>query len=69
MLYELLYPLRLKAAWLGGLNVLRYIPFRAVAATLTAMLMSFLMSPGSSASCRRSRSARSSARTRPRTTR
>jgi len=45
MLYELLYPLRLKAAWLGGLNVLRYIPFRAVAATLTAMLMSFLMSP------------------------
>ena len=45
MLYELLYPLRLKIAWLGGLNVLRYIPFRAVAATLTAMLMSFLMSP------------------------
>jgi phospho-N-acetylmuramoyl-pentapeptide-transferase len=45
MLYELLYPLRHHAPWLGGLNVLRYIPFRAVAATLTAMLMSFLMSP------------------------
>lgn len=45
MLYELLYPLRLKIAWLGGLNVLRYVPFRAVAATLTAMLMSFLLSP------------------------
>lgn len=45
MLYELLYPLRHHAHWLGGLNVLRYIPFRAVAATITAMLMSFLMSP------------------------
>ncbi len=45
MLYELLYPLRLKAAWLSGLNVLRYVPFRAVAATITALLMSFLMSP------------------------
>ncbi|MBK7400725.1 MAG: phospho-N-acetylmuramoyl-pentapeptide-transferase [Myxococcales bacterium] len=42
MLYELLYPLR---HHIGGLNVLRYVPFRAVAATLTAMLMSFLMSP------------------------
>jgi phospho-N-acetylmuramoyl-pentapeptide-transferase len=45
MLYELLYPLRHKAVWLGGLNVLRYVPFRAVAATITAMLMSFVMSP------------------------
>jgi phospho-N-acetylmuramoyl-pentapeptide-transferase len=45
MLYELLYPLRHHASWLGGLNVLRYIPFRAVAATITAMLMSFFMSP------------------------
>jgi phospho-N-acetylmuramoyl-pentapeptide-transferase len=45
MLFELLYPLRHKAPWLGGLNVLRYIPFRAVAATITAMLMSFLLSP------------------------
>ncbi len=42
MLYELLYPLR---HHVGGLNVLRYVPFRAVAATLTAMLMSFLLSP------------------------
>ena len=45
MHFELLYPLRHKAHWLGGLNVLRYIPFRAVAATMTAMLMSFLLSP------------------------
>ena len=45
MLYELLYPLRHNAHWLGGLNVLRYVPFRAIAATITAMLMSFLMSP------------------------
>lgn len=45
MLFELLYPLRHKAAWLTGLNVLRYVPFRAVAATITAMIMSFLMSP------------------------
>ena len=45
MLFELLYPLRHKGGWLTGFNVLRYIPFRAVAATLTAMLMSFVMSP------------------------
>ncbi len=45
MLFELLYPLRHRYPWLGPLNVLRYIPFRAVAATLTAMLMSFLLSP------------------------
>jgi phospho-N-acetylmuramoyl-pentapeptide-transferase len=45
MLYELLYPLRFSAPWLGGLNVLRYVPFRAVAATITAMLMCFLLSP------------------------
>jgi phospho-N-acetylmuramoyl-pentapeptide-transferase len=45
MLFELLYPLRHRHPWLGPLNVLRYIPFRAVAATLTAMFMSFLMSP------------------------
>ena len=45
MLYELLYPLRHSASWLGWLNVLRYVPFRVIAATLSAMLISFLISP------------------------
>jgi phospho-N-acetylmuramoyl-pentapeptide-transferase len=45
MIYELLYPLRHSAEWLGFLNVLRYIPFRAIAATITAMLMSFVLAP------------------------
>jgi phospho-N-acetylmuramoyl-pentapeptide-transferase len=40
-----LYPLRHSAEWLGFLNVLRYIPFRAIAATITAMLMSFVLAP------------------------
>ena len=45
MLYELLYPLRHKAEWLGWLNVLRYVPFRVIMATITAMLISFFMAP------------------------
>jgi len=45
MLYELLYPLRNHAPWLSFLNVLRYVPFRAIAATATAMLLSFALSP------------------------
>ena len=45
MIYELLFPLRHYAEWLGFLNVLRYIPFRAIAATITAMLMSFVLAP------------------------
>jgi phospho-N-acetylmuramoyl-pentapeptide-transferase len=45
LIYELLYPLRHSAEWLGFLNVLRYIPFRAIAATITAMLMSFVLAP------------------------
>ena len=45
MIYELLYPLRHSAEWLGFLNVLRYIPFRVIAATITAMLMSFVLAP------------------------
>ena len=45
MLYELLYPLRHDAPWLGFLNVLRYVPFRAIASTVSAMLISFLLSP------------------------
>ncbi|MDD5307091.1 MAG: phospho-N-acetylmuramoyl-pentapeptide-transferase [Deltaproteobacteria bacterium] len=45
MLYELLYPLRHEAPWLGWLNVLRYVPFRLIAAMLTAMFICFALSP------------------------
>ncbi|MFO0675543.1 MAG: phospho-N-acetylmuramoyl-pentapeptide-transferase [Polyangiaceae bacterium] len=45
MIYELLFPLRSAASWLNWLNVLRYVPFRAIAATITAMLISFFVSP------------------------
>ena len=45
MIYELLYPLRHDASWLRWLNVLRYVPFRVIAATMTAMLLSFFVSP------------------------
>jgi phospho-N-acetylmuramoyl-pentapeptide-transferase len=45
MLYEMLFPLRHDAAWLGWLNVLRYVPFRTIAATVTAMLIAFVLSP------------------------
>jgi phospho-N-acetylmuramoyl-pentapeptide-transferase len=44
MLYELLFPLH-TIRGLSALYVLRYIPFRAVAATMSAMIMSFVMSP------------------------
>jgi len=45
MLYALLYPLHDDAPWLGFLNVVRYIPFRVIAAILTAMVISFALSP------------------------
>jgi phospho-N-acetylmuramoyl-pentapeptide-transferase len=45
MIYELLYPLRHDASWLRWLNVLRYVPFRIIAATMTAMLICFALSP------------------------
>jgi len=44
-MYEFLYPLRHTVSWLGWLNVLRYVPFRVIAATITAMLISFFISP------------------------
>jgi phospho-N-acetylmuramoyl-pentapeptide-transferase len=44
MIYELLFPLR-QYPWLGFLNVLRYVPFRIIAATVTAMFLSFFVSP------------------------
>jgi phospho-N-acetylmuramoyl-pentapeptide-transferase len=45
MIYELFYPLRHLASWLGWLNVLRYVPFRAIAATITALLLAFVLAP------------------------
>lgn len=44
MIYELLYPLS-REEGLSFLNVLRYIPFRAVSAMLTAMLLTFFLYP------------------------
>ncbi len=45
MIYEWLYPLSTQFGWAGVLNVLRYQPFRAIMATITAMLISFLVAP------------------------
>lgn len=45
MIYEWLYPLSTQFGWAGVLNVLRYQPFRAIMATLSAMLLSFLVAP------------------------
>jgi phospho-N-acetylmuramoyl-pentapeptide-transferase len=45
VIYTLLYGLRNKAAWLNWLNVLRYIPFRAIASAFTALLISFFLGP------------------------
>jgi phospho-N-acetylmuramoyl-pentapeptide-transferase len=45
LIYELLYPLSHEFGWASALNVLRYTPFRAIMATITAMLMSFLVAP------------------------
>ncbi len=45
MIYELLYPLSTKYGWASALNVLRYTPFRAIMATITAMLLCFLLAP------------------------
>jgi len=44
VIYELLYPLH-RFAHLRWLNVLRYVPFRVIMATLTAMIISFLVAP------------------------
>lgn len=45
MLFELLWNLRLEASWLSWLNVVRYLPFRAIAALLTALFLSFAIYP------------------------
>ncbi|MEM1032590.1 MAG: phospho-N-acetylmuramoyl-pentapeptide-transferase [Myxococcota bacterium] len=45
MIYELFYPLKFHYSWLSWLNVLRYVPFRTIMATLTAMVLTFLLAP------------------------
>jgi phospho-N-acetylmuramoyl-pentapeptide-transferase len=45
VLYELLFPLRHDSDWLGFLNVLRYVPFRTIASTASAMFLAFALSP------------------------
>jgi len=45
VIYELLYPLSTQFGWLRVLNVLRYVPFRIIMATLTAMLLCFFLAP------------------------
>jgi phospho-N-acetylmuramoyl-pentapeptide-transferase len=45
MIYEWFYPLSTKFGWAGALNVLRYLSFRVIMATITAMLLSFLVAP------------------------
>jgi phospho-N-acetylmuramoyl-pentapeptide-transferase len=45
MIYELLYPLSSEFGWASILNVLRYTPFRAIMAVITAMMISFFVAP------------------------
>jgi phospho-N-acetylmuramoyl-pentapeptide-transferase len=45
VIYELFYPLKHHYSWLSWLNVLRYIPFRTIMATITAMLLTFVLAP------------------------
>ena len=45
MIYELFYPLKFHYHSLSFLNVLRYIPFRTIMATITAMLLAFVLAP------------------------
>jgi phospho-N-acetylmuramoyl-pentapeptide-transferase len=45
VIYELFYPLKFHYNWLSWLNVLRYIPFRTIMATITAMLLTFVLAP------------------------
>src|SRR5690606_7466587 len=45
LIYEFLYPLSTQFGWASVLNVLRYVPFRVIMATITAMLLSFVLAP------------------------
>jgi len=45
VIYYFLYPLHEQYAALSAFNVLRYIPFRALAATMTSLLLTFCLYP------------------------
>lgn len=45
MIFDLLYPLSQRFGWAGVLNVLRYVPFRVIMATITAMGLCFFLAP------------------------
>jgi phospho-N-acetylmuramoyl-pentapeptide-transferase len=45
VIYELFYPLKFHYSWLSWLRVLRYIPFRTIMATITAMVITFVLAP------------------------
>jgi phospho-N-acetylmuramoyl-pentapeptide-transferase len=45
VIYDLLYPLSTQFGWASVLNVLRYVPFRIIMATITAMGLCFFLAP------------------------
>ncbi|HEX2881149.1 MAG TPA: phospho-N-acetylmuramoyl-pentapeptide-transferase, partial [Polyangiaceae bacterium] len=45
MIFDLLYPLSTQFGWASVLNVLRYVPFRIIMATITAMALCFFLAP------------------------
>lgn len=45
MIFDLLYPLSQRFGWASALNVLRYVPFRIIMATITAMGLCFFLAP------------------------
>jgi phospho-N-acetylmuramoyl-pentapeptide-transferase len=45
VIYDLLYPLSQRFGWASVLNVLRYVPFRIIMATITAMGLCFFLAP------------------------
>ena len=55
MLYHLFYPL---ASSIKLFNVFKYLTFRTIYAMITALAVSFIIGPGSSASSSRSRPGR-----------
>jgi phospho-N-acetylmuramoyl-pentapeptide-transferase len=45
VIFDLLYPLSTQFGWASVLNVLRYVPFRIIMATITAMALCFFLAP------------------------
>jgi phospho-N-acetylmuramoyl-pentapeptide-transferase len=45
VIFDLLYPLSQQFGWARALNVLRYVPFRIIMATITAMALCFFLAP------------------------